>query len=79
MPKASDTEELRPKFENQAHYDLSDDFGLFQDPTCKVQLRNVHRPDVTLEEAQLANVDLNLEQLDLRPGTLCSRLVAAGV
>lgn len=70
MPKASDTEELRPNFENiQAHYDLSDEFfGLFQDPTRKYSCATFTGPDVTLEEAQVANVDLNLEQLDLRPG-----------
>lgn len=70
MPKTSDTNELRPNFENiQAHYDLSDDFfGLFQDPNRKYSCATFTGPDVTLEEAQIANVDLNLEQLDLRPG-----------
>jgi len=70
MPEKSGTKELRPHFEDiQAHYDLSDDFfGLFQDPTRKYSCATFTGPDVTLEEAQIANVDLNLDQLDLRPG-----------
>jgi cyclopropane-fatty-acyl-phospholipid synthase len=70
MPEASDTTELRPHFEDiQAHYDLSDDFfGLFQDPTRKYSCAYFTGPDVTLSEAQIANVDLNLDKLDLKPG-----------
>jgi cyclopropane-fatty-acyl-phospholipid synthase len=53
----------------QAHYDLSDDFfGLFQDPTRTYSSAYFERDDMTLEEAQIAKVDLNLDQLDLRPG-----------
>ncbi|HZC10933.1 MAG TPA: hydroxymycolate synthase MmaA4 [Mycobacterium sp.] len=53
----------------QAHYDLSDDFfGLFQDPTRTYSSAYFTRDDMTLEEAQIAKVDLNLDQLDLRPG-----------
>ena len=64
------TAEMRPHFEDiQAHYDLSDDFfGLFQDPTRKYSCAYFTGPDVTLEEAQIANVDLNLDKLDLQPG-----------
>ncbi len=68
----SDTAEegLRPHFEDiQAHYDLSDDFfGLFQDPTRKYSCAYFTGPDVTLSEAQIADVDLNLDKLDLQPG-----------
>ncbi|WP_299563501.1 cyclopropane mycolic acid synthase family methyltransferase [uncultured Mycolicibacterium sp.] len=62
--------ELRPNFEDiQAHYDLSDDFfGAFQDPTRKYSCAYFTGPDVSLSEAQLANVDLHLDKLDLRPG-----------
>ena len=61
---------LKPHFEDiQAHYDLSDDFfGLFQDPTRTYSCAYFERDDMTLEEAQIAKVDLNLDQLDLKPG-----------
>jgi cyclopropane-fatty-acyl-phospholipid synthase len=62
--------EMRPHFEDiQAHYDLSDDFfGLFQDPTRKYSCAYFTGPDCTLEQAQIADVDLNLDKLDLKPG-----------
>lgn len=70
MPETSETDDFRPHFEDiQAHYDLSDDFfGLFQDPTRKYSCAYFTSPDVTLSEAQIANVDLNLDKLDLKPG-----------
>jgi cyclopropane-fatty-acyl-phospholipid synthase len=53
----------------QAHYDLSDDFfALFQDPTRTYSCAYFERDDMTLEEAQIAKVDLNLDKLDLKPG-----------
>ena len=53
----------------QAHYDLSDDFfGLFQDPTRTYSSAYFTSDDQSLEEAQIAKVDLNLDQLDLKPG-----------
>ncbi len=53
----------------QAHYDLSNDFfGLFQDPTRTYSCAFFEREDMTLEEAQLAKIDLALGKLDLRPG-----------
>jgi cyclopropane-fatty-acyl-phospholipid synthase len=70
MPDASTTKDMRPHFEDiQAHYDLSDDFfGLFQDETRKYSCGFFTGPDVTLSEAQIANVDQNLDRLDLKPG-----------
>jgi cyclopropane-fatty-acyl-phospholipid synthase len=64
------TKDMRPHFEDiQAHYDLSDDFfGAFQDPTRKYSCAYFTGPDVTLSEAQIADVDLNLDKLDLKPG-----------
>ncbi|MGV0834064.1 cyclopropane mycolic acid synthase family methyltransferase [Mycolicibacterium thermoresistibile] len=64
------TAEMRPHFEDiQAHYDLSDDFfGLFQDPTRKYSCGYFTGPDATLSDAQIADVDLNLDKLDLKPG-----------
>src|ERR1700721_2073904 len=53
----------------QAHYDVSDDFfALFQDPGRIYSCAYFEPPDLTLEEAQIAKIDLNLDQLDLKPG-----------
>lgn len=68
--QSSGLDDLRPHFEDiQAHYDLSDDFfGVFQDPTRKYSCAYYTGPNVTLSEAQIANVDQHLEKLDLKPG-----------
>jgi cyclopropane-fatty-acyl-phospholipid synthase len=62
--------DLRPHFENvQAHYDLSDDFfNLFLDPTRTYSCAYFERDDMTLEEAQIAKIDLSLSKLGLQPG-----------
>src|ERR1700678_1926820 len=53
----------------EAHYALSDDFfGLFQDPTRTYSCAYFEPPDLTLEEAQIAKIDLYLDKLDLKPG-----------
>ena len=61
---------LTPHFENvQAHYDLSDDFfRLFLDSTQTYSCAYFERDDMTLEEAQIAKVDLALGKLGLQPG-----------
>jgi cyclopropane-fatty-acyl-phospholipid synthase len=61
---------LTPHFEDvQAHYDLSDDFfRLFLDPTQTYSCAYFERDDMTLEEAQLAKIDLALGKLGLQPG-----------
>jgi cyclopropane-fatty-acyl-phospholipid synthase len=66
----SQTEGLTPHFEDvQAHYDLSDDFfRLFLDPTQTYSCAYFERDDMTLEEAQLAKIDLSLGKLGLEPG-----------
>jgi cyclopropane-fatty-acyl-phospholipid synthase len=66
----SDTRDLRPHFEDvQSHYDLSDDFyRLFLDPTQTYSCAYFEREDMTLEEAQLAKIDLSLGKLGLQPG-----------
>ena len=70
MPQKQGLTETRTRPEDiQAHYDLSDDFfGLFQDPTRTYSSAYFTRDDQSLEEAQIAKVDLNLDQLDLKPG-----------
>jgi cyclopropane-fatty-acyl-phospholipid synthase len=66
----SETASLEPHFEDvQAHYDLSDEFfELFLDPTRTYSCAYFQRDDMTLEEAQLAKVDLSLGKLELEPG-----------
>jgi cyclopropane-fatty-acyl-phospholipid synthase len=68
--KTTTSQKMRPHFEDiQAHYDLSDEFfGLFQDPTRTYSCAYFEPPDLTLEEAQIAKIDLNLDKLDLKPG-----------
>ena len=62
--------QLTPHFGNvQAHYDLSDDFfRLFLDPTQTYSCAYFERDDMTLEEAQIAKIDLALGKLKLEPG-----------
>ncbi|MGE2689030.1 cyclopropane mycolic acid synthase family methyltransferase [Mycolicibacterium pulveris] len=62
--------DMRPAFEDvQAHYDISNEFfGLFQDPSRTYSSAYFQRDDMTLEEAQMAKIDLALGKLDLQPG-----------
>jgi cyclopropane-fatty-acyl-phospholipid synthase len=64
------SKQLKPHFENvQAHYDLSDDFfRLFLDPTQTYSCAYFERDGMTLEEAQIAKIDLALGKLGLQPG-----------
>jgi cyclopropane-fatty-acyl-phospholipid synthase len=61
---------LTPHFADvQAHYDLSDEFfRLFLDPTQTYSCAYFERDDMTLEEAQLAKIDLALGKLGLQSG-----------
>ncbi|MGB3484623.1 MAG: cyclopropane mycolic acid synthase family methyltransferase [Mycobacterium sp.] len=61
---------LEPHFDDvQAHYDLSDEFfALFLDPSQTYSCAYFERDDMTLEEAQLAKIDLALGKLGLQPG-----------
>nr|WP_193048585.1 cyclopropane mycolic acid synthase family methyltransferase [Mycolicibacterium baixiangningiae] len=61
---------MTPHFDDvQAHYDLSDEFfELFLDPTRTYSCAYFERDDMTLEEAQLAKIDLALGKLGLQPG-----------
>src|SRR5437764_6302545 len=62
--------DLTPHFDDvQAHYDLSDDFfRLFLDPTQTYSCAYFERDDMTLEQAQIAKIDLALGKLGLQPG-----------
>jgi cyclopropane-fatty-acyl-phospholipid synthase len=62
-------DKLTPHFADvQAHYDLSDDFfRLFLDPTQTYSCAYFEREDMTLEEAQIAKIDLALGKLGLQP------------
>jgi cyclopropane-fatty-acyl-phospholipid synthase len=53
----------------QHHYDLSDDFyRLFLDPTQTYSCAYFERDDMTLEQAQIAKIDLALGKLAMQPG-----------
>jgi cyclopropane-fatty-acyl-phospholipid synthase len=61
---------LTPYFEDvQAHYDLSDDFyRLFLDSTQTYSCAYFEQDNMSLEQAQLAKIDLSLGKLGLEPG-----------
>jgi cyclopropane-fatty-acyl-phospholipid synthase len=62
-PRGSTAEEVR------SHYDLSNDFfRLWQDPTQTYSCAYFERDDMSLQEAQIAKIDLSLGKLGLRPG-----------
>jgi cyclopropane-fatty-acyl-phospholipid synthase len=62
--------ELRPFYEDvRAHYDLSDDFfALFLDPSRTYSCAYFERDGLSLEQAQLAKIDLALGKCGLEPG-----------
>jgi cyclopropane-fatty-acyl-phospholipid synthase len=61
---------LEPFYQQvQAHYDLSDDFfALFLDPSRTYSCAYFEREGMTLEQAQLAKMDLALGKCELKPG-----------
>lgn len=61
---------LEPYYEeSQATYDISDDFfALFLDPNMVYTCAYFKNDGMTLEEAQLAKLDLALDKLNLEPG-----------
>lgn len=63
------TVQLTPHFSAvQAHYDLSDEFfRLFLDPTQTYSCAYFRSRDMTLEQAQIAKIDLALGKLGLQP------------
>ena len=62
--------DLEPYYEeSQATYDISDDFfALFLDPNMVYTCAYFTNDEMTLEEAQLAKLDLGLDKLNLEPG-----------
>lgn len=62
--------EMQPFFKQvQSHYDLSDEFfELFLDPTRTYSCAYFEDPNASLEEAQLAKIDLSLGKCQLSPG-----------
>ncbi|MTE15613.1 cyclopropane mycolic acid synthase family methyltransferase [Nocardia aurantiaca] len=62
--------QLAPFYQQvQSHYDLSDEFyALFLDPTMTYSCAYFERAGMSLEEAQLAKIDLALGKLGLEPG-----------
>ncbi len=70
MSDTSGATKMKVAYEDvQAHYDISNEFfGLFQDPTRTYSCAFYERDDMSLEEAQIAKIDLALGKLDLHPG-----------
>ncbi len=64
------SKDLEPHFDDvQTHYDLSDDFfRIFLDPTQTYSCAYFKRDDMSLEQAQIAKIDLSLGKLGLQPG-----------
>jgi cyclopropane-fatty-acyl-phospholipid synthase len=61
--RGSDADEVR------SHYDISNEFfKLWQDQNQVYSCAYFERDDMSLEEAQMAKIDLALGKLDLRPG-----------
>jgi cyclopropane-fatty-acyl-phospholipid synthase len=57
------------KKEVQFHYDISNDFfKLWQDPNQVYSCAYFEKDDYTLEQAQMAKIDLSLGKLGLKPG-----------
>jgi cyclopropane-fatty-acyl-phospholipid synthase len=68
--KTAATTKMRKSVDEvRAHYDLSNEFfQLFTDPTVTYSCAYFPREDMTLEEAQIAKLDLSLGKLGLQPG-----------
>lgn len=62
--------ELKPNVDHiKSHYDTSNEFfKLWLDPTMTYSCAYFERDDMTLQEAQMAKVDLTLGKLGLQPG-----------
>src|SRR3954454_15055331 len=66
---AASTKKRQSVGEVRAHYDLSDEFfQLFTDPTMTYSCAYFPREDMTMDEAQIAKLDLSLGKLNLKPG-----------
>jgi cyclopropane-fatty-acyl-phospholipid synthase len=62
--------QMKPFFKQvQSHYDLSNDFfELFLDPSRTYSCAYFENPNASLEEAQMAKIDLSLGKCELSPG-----------
>jgi cyclopropane-fatty-acyl-phospholipid synthase len=66
---AASTKKRQSVGEVRAHYDLSNEFfQLFTDPTVTYSCAYFPREDMTMDEAQIAKLDLSLGKLALKPG-----------
>src|SRR6185503_12086495 len=66
---AASTKKRQSVDEVRAHYDLSNEFfQLFTDPSVTYSCAYFPRDDMTMEEAQMAKLDLSLDKLGLKPG-----------
>jgi len=66
---AASTKKRQSVDEVRAHYDVSNEFfQLFTDPSVTYSCAYFPREDMTMEEAQIAKLDLSLGKLGLKPG-----------
>ena len=66
---AASTKKDQSVDEVRAHYDISNEFfQLFPDPSVTYSCAYFPREDMTMEEAQIAKLDLSLGKLGLKPG-----------
>ena len=66
---AATTKKTQSVDEVRAHYDVSNEFfQLFTDPTLTYSCAYFPSEDMSLEEAQIAKLDLSLGKLGLKPG-----------
>jgi cyclopropane-fatty-acyl-phospholipid synthase len=66
---AASTKKRQSVDEVRAHYDLSNEFfQLFTDPSVTYSCAYFPRDDMTMEEAQMAKLDMSLDKLGLQPG-----------
>ena len=66
---AASTKKRKSVYEVRAHYDVSNEFfQLFTDPKVTYSCAYFPGEDMTMEEAQIAKLDLSLGKLGLKPG-----------
>jgi cyclopropane-fatty-acyl-phospholipid synthase len=66
---AASTKKLQSVDEVRAHYDLSNEFfQLFTDPSVTYSCAYFPQDDMSMEDAQIAKLDLSLGKLGLEPG-----------
>ena len=73
--------QLKPPIEAvQSHYDRSNEFfKLWLDPSMTYSCGYFEREEMTLEQAQMAKIDLSLGKCDLHPAPAPGNRTGAGI